>query len=217
MLSTPSYHISHLDNLAGILQSGGLWCDAERIRLGFESRRIAYEHLKERRSRTHVRNRRGKSVAAGGVLADYVPFYFANRSPMLYVIYKGSVPGYIGGQSDVVYLTSTVERIKACNCHCCFTDGHAVENPTDFFEEAELLPSRVDWDVIQDPIWHNRDDDPDRKRRKQAECLIHRSVSWDWFDRIGVIDQRRASLVQEIIAEAKHQPKVVIEPRWYYH
>ena len=43
------------------------------------------------------------------MLADYVPFYFAPRSPMLYAIYKCNVQDYTGSQEEIVYLVSTVE------------------------------------------------------------------------------------------------------------
>lgn len=214
-MPTPIYHITHGRNLARIIQTNGLWCDSERVRQGFECVGIAHERLKLRRARTPVRNRAGQVVAAGGVLADYVPFYFASRSPMLLSIHGGNVEGYTGGQRDVIYLVSSVERVVAGHRPWCFTDGHAVEAMTDFFDQVEHL-DRIDWDMIGVRIWRNTPDDPDRKRRKQAEFLVHGSVPWHWFDCIGVIDQRRAQRVEEIIAEADHQPEVVIEPGWYY-
>ena len=85
-------------NLARIVQTDGLWCDAERVRQGFDCVGIAHERLKERRARTPVRNRAGQTVAAGGVLADYVPFYFANRSPMLYSIHGATSWGMLEGR-----------------------------------------------------------------------------------------------------------------------
>ena len=48
----PIYHITNIDNLARIVQTGGLWCDAERVRQGFACIGIAHENLKARRERT---------------------------------------------------------------------------------------------------------------------------------------------------------------------
>jgi hypothetical protein len=214
-LSTPIYHITNINNLSSIIQTGGLWCDSERIQRRFDCVGIAHENLKARRARTSVRNRAGQSIAAGGVLADYVPFYFASRSPMLYSIHTNNVAGYAGGQVDVIYLVSTVEQVEAGDRPWCFTDGHAVEAMTDIFATTELL-DKIDWGVIGSWSWKNQEDDLDRKRRKQAEFLVHRSFPWEWFHRIGVVDQRRAQRVTEIITEANHQPEVVIERDWYY-
>ncbi len=214
-MPTPIYHITNINNLSGIVQARRLWCDAERVRQGFVCVSIGYDHLKQRRMTTPVRNRAGQPVAAGGFLGDYTPFYFANRSPMLYSISRGNIVGYAGGQADVIYLVSGVERAVAGNRPWCFTDGHAVESMTEFLTSTERL-NTIDWGVVGAPIWYNTPDDPDRKRRKQAEFLIHGSVPWCWFDRIGVIDDQRARRVEEIIAEAEHQPEVVVEPGWYY-
>lgn len=211
-LPTPLYHITNIDNLAGIIRAGGLCCDAERVRRGFSCVGIAYEDLKQRRAKTFVRDQAGR---AGGVLADYVPFYFANRSPMLYAISMGKVEGYAGGQGDVVYLVTTVERAVAGGRPWCLTDGHAIQRVAEFYTDTQRL-DKIDWEVIRDSYWADTRDDPDHKRRKQAEFLVHESVPWNWFHRIGVIDHGRSRRVREIIAEATHQPEVTIDPRWYY-
>lgn len=60
--------------------------------------------------------------------------------------------------------------------------------------------------------------EPDRKRRKQAEFLVHRSVPWNWFDEIGVISQTMARQVRKVLdeTEVEHRPRVAVEPKWYY-
>ena len=67
-------------------------------------------------------------TAAKGTLADYVPFYFAPRSPMLYTIHGGNVAGYTEGQKPVVHLVSSVDAAVALGKPWCFTDGHADED-----------------------------------------------------------------------------------------
>ena len=44
--------------------------------------------------------------------ADYVPFYFGPKSPMLYAIKQGKVEGY-QGQREIVYLVAAAEEIAA--------------------------------------------------------------------------------------------------------
>ena len=175
-MPTPIYHITNINNLLKIIQTGGLWCDADRVQRGIECVGIAHKHLKQRRARTVVQNRSGQVVAAGGMLADYVPFYIANRSPMLYSIHRGNVVGYAGGQADVIYLVSTVEQAEAGNRPWCFTDGHAVEAMTDFYASTEHL-DKIDWDAIRARIWYNTPDDPDREASEAGRILGNRSVS----------------------------------------
>ena len=213
---TPIYHITHVDNLHRVLEEGELVCDAESARRQLCQQSIAYETLKERRARTQVVCNDGGSVAAGGMLADYVPFYFTNRSPMLFVIHKGGVEGYTGGQTNVVYLVSSVEAVAASGRVWCFTDGHAVEEVSEFYDKVADL-ERVDWDVIQSWSWKNTLADLDRKRRKQAEFLVHERFPWELVSQIGVINPTMATRVTTMIGRAAHRPQMAIEPNWYYN
>lgn len=167
MSRTAIYHITHIDNLPSIVADGGLWCDTERRHLLARHVTIAYENLKERRRRKAV------TVGAGGVLADYVPFYFCPRSPMLYAIAKGYVTSYRGSQTELIYLVSSVERVIEGEHRWCFTDGHALEHFSNFYSDYHDL-DKLDWPVIRNRYWQATLDDPDRKRRKQAEFLVHR-------------------------------------------
>jgi hypothetical protein len=49
---------------------------------------IAYEGIQQRRSEIEI------PIPPYGILHDYIPFYFAPRSPMLYAIHKGMILGY---------------------------------------------------------------------------------------------------------------------------
>lgn len=83
--NTLLYHITHVCNLPNIIKSGGLWCDKKRVGKGFDSTNIAHADIKERRLKIPV------PLYSGTTLANYVPFYFCNRSPMLYSIHTGYV------------------------------------------------------------------------------------------------------------------------------
>jgi hypothetical protein len=207
--------MTHFDNLPQILAEGGLVCDAEAARRGLCKQSIAHAELKERRATRAVEKLFFGAVAAGGVLADYVPFYFTTRSPMLYAIKGGFVQHFRGRQSDVIYLVSTAEAVAASDLKWCFTNGHAVEGVTEFYDGLNEL-NQVDWDVIQSWSWKNTLSDLDRKRRKQAEFLVHRRVPWELISQIGVLNRGKADSVAEALAGAAHQPSVTVEPDWYY-
>lgn len=205
----PIYHITHVGNLEGILQTQGLWCDAQRVSQRFACVGIAHQNLKDRRAKTIVR------AVTGETLANFVPFYFANRSPMLYSIDRGFVEGYDGGQESIIYLVSSVEKVIQGDRPWYFTDGHAVEAMTDFFTDVARL-DRVDWAVIDNWSWHDTKEDPDRKRRKQAEFLVHQSFPWTWVESIGVINAKMEQQVAAILVNAQHKPPIEIRPNWYY-
>lgn len=207
-MTTTIYHITHIDNLPGILAQGGLWCDRRRLSMHLATVDIAHDDLKMRRLSTTV------PVAGKGCLGDYVPFYLANRSPMLYSIHTGHVAGYRGGQSNVIYLCSSAERVAQSTTNWCFTDGHAVEAVTGFYDRLDDL-GKLDWDVIQSWSWRNRDADFDRKRRKQAEFLVHDFFPWSLVEQVAVIDRGMAEQVGSRLAGVG-QPPVVIERSWYY-
>lgn len=215
---TPIYHITHIANLPAILREDGLLCDAEAERRALCAQSIAYDTIKERRKRRRVESLNGQAVAAGGVLADYVPFYFSNRSPMLGAIHKGRVSSYQGGQRDVVYLVAHAETVVATMENWCFTNGHAVEAVTDFFSNVQDLP-RVDWEAVGTWRWGGRWllADPDIMRRKQAEFLVHARFPWSLFHSLGVLDAAMAEQARAALTGAAHKPRVTIQPSWYYN
>ncbi|OOF11730.1 hypothetical protein BZG82_03975 [Salinivibrio sp. PR5] len=196
-------HITHIDNLAGILEHACLWSDAKRIELGLINQNIGYSHIKQRRLVRPV------SVAAGGTIGQYVPFNFCPRSVMLFVIHKGHAD-FQGGQDRVLHLISDVDTIRLSNQHCFFTDIHAdldyAEQIDDFDRITELDIQRI----IHEKYWQ------DFKEEKQAEFLAFESVQWGTIHQIGVKTQAIADEVNQLLQVAQHKPEVVVRPEWYY-
>jgi hypothetical protein len=203
------YHITHVRNLESIIRHGALCCDQLIAARNLNPIEIGYRDLKDRRSEWPV------PKGPGGMLSDYVPFYFAPRSPMLFVISKGGVPGYNEGQRSVLHLIASAEQIVARGLPSVFTDGHAYMTFTSFFDDLADL-NRIDWPLMKARIWRDTPDDGDRARRRQAEFLIHQECPWSLVRGIGVYDQTTAELVQQIVGAAEHQPRVVVCPSWYY-
>ena len=158
---TPIYHITHYRNLKAIDQSGFLWCDNLAARRGVDPVGIAHQHIKQRRARRIV------PLAARGTLADYVPFYFAPRSPMLCAIHNGRVHGYTGTQVDIVHLVSTVEIAIDSGAPWCFTDGHAEMAYAEFFDKLGDL-GKIDWEIMRARYWAGNEKS---KWKRQAELL----------------------------------------------
>lgn len=207
---TPIYHITHVANLPGILADGGLWCDRLRATRAAGAVSIAHQHIKNRRARRRV------PVAAGGTLSDYVPFYFAPRSPMLFTISRGNVQGYSEGQQPIVHLVSTAETAVALNKPWTFTDGHAEMMISQFFTDLGQLSEAIDWPVMRSQYWNDTKDDNDRKRRRQAEFLVHEFFPWSAIRWIGVRDNAMQRRVELTLSSIDPKPEIVVEPAWYY-
>ena len=178
---TQIYHITLAENLQNICSAGGVFSHVQMKKQGLNPDSIAHEHIRQRRANRPV------PIAPYGTLGDYIPFYFAPRSPMLYAIRGGRVEGFHGTQKDILYLVSSVDRITAHELPFVFTDGHAAMGISRFFTNPNDL-SQIDWNIMKERYWHDTDQDFDRKRRRQAEFLVRDFMPWNLFDMIGVFD-----------------------------
>ena len=208
---TSIFHITHISNLPKIIDEKGLWSENEKDRRGLSPIIIGYVELKDRRKKVMV------PVGKKGVLSDYVPFYFAPRSPMLYCINTGTVNGYSEGQDPVLHLVSYAEDVRANSLDFVFTEGHPVINYSDFFEDLADL-NEINWAVMKKRYWSNQDED---KRQRQAEFLVYRFFPWSLINSIGVISTKMAGRVErlldkKLIHPPSHRPDVLIKGRWYY-
>ena len=134
---------------------------------------------------------------------------------MLYVINKGQVEGYQGGEEPVVHLVTTIEKVQQASLPFVFTDGHAVMTISSFFEDLDDL-RYIDWDVMRSKYWNDTPQDPDRSRRRQAEFLVHRFVPWELFIGVGAKSPEISELVNGILSDAEHKPPVKEKRNWYY-
>lgn len=202
------YHITDFNNLESILKLGGLLAINEVIEKGVKYENIAHTNIQDRRFTKTV------PLPPFGNLHDYVPFYFAPKSPMLYAIHKGRVDGYEKGQGQIIYLVSRTDKIHDKMLKYVFTDGHAIMGYTDFYKDLGNL-NKIDWEVINSRYWFETEADPDRKRRRQAEFLVHKFVSLNVFLGFGVKNEEMKQKVQELIHKYNYKKPVVIRD-WYY-
>lgn len=200
------YHFTHIDNLQSIVATDALVCDT-RVQGGHTDCTDVGDHEVKARRRTRPVN-----CGPGGVVADYVPFYFAPRSPMLYVINKSRVPQYQGGQDPLVYLVTTVQRVQATDRPIVFTDGNAASTLSEFFDDPAQLANRIDWDLMESRYWNDTLTHPDRMRRRMAEALVHDYVPWSAFTECVTKTSATAVQVRQVV----NSPRVRVEPGWYY-
>lgn len=220
---TPLFHITSIANLERILRAGALLAKSTLVRENVEHCDIAYADLQDRRSRTIIPSGSGRN------LHDYVPFYFAPRSPMLDAIRRGLVSGCNEPQENILHLVVNAETIAAANVPFVFTNGHAIMQPLEVFDSLQDI-DKVDWDIILETptmggyakYWQDKHDNPhrpkwaDRKRRRQAEFLVYQRLSWHLIQGIGTMTQGQAVEVEEILRRFGVATPVIAEPRWYH-
>lgn len=114
-------------------------------------------------------------VGSGGVLNDYVPFYFTPFSIMMLNINTG----YNGitkiANQDIVILVASLHDLRAQNINFVFTDRHAYVEYANFHTDLQHLQD-IDWTILQNRDFSYSPNDPDKKVRYQAEALIYNNL-----------------------------------------
>ena len=197
---TRIYRIIHADNLPSILGAGGI--HAPNSTPPSTAPYMAIHHLSVQAQRAETRVPTG----AQGVVHDYVPFYFNPRSPMLYAIHMGNVPGYSEGQRPIMVLVSSAQAIEAAPLDFVFTDGHSIMVLSRFYDDLGDL-QQIRWNVIWAQYWTRFEDG---SRLRQAEFMVHNFFPWNLVERIGVYDAGIKAQVEAHLSKFPllHQPPV---------
>ena len=146
------FRITHIDNVRWIIHNG-LHCrngkrDPSFVMIGQPG---IIEH----------RNGRRVPVEPGGMLSDYIPFYFTPFSPMAYNIKTGV--GVTAVESrDIVILVASLRRLtKHPEVRFLYTDRHAVLRLAAFRESLDDLDC-IDWPRLQNRDFKRDNNDPEK-------------------------------------------------------
>jgi ssDNA thymidine ADP-ribosyltransferase, DarT len=153
-------------------------------------------------------------IEPGGVLNDYVPFYFHYKMPMLWHIYNGWVKDYAGTQNDIIYLVSTAEKIVDLQLPFLFTDRHGYLAHKKIFNSLDDL-DKLSFNVIRDDTWLKEYTEL-KKELKQAEFLVHQHVPVNAILGIIACNENVATFVQNEVAKLGLTLQVVVKPDYYY-
>lgn len=209
---TPVLHFTPVEHLPTLIERG-LLSDTAAQSEGVLTTEIGNPGIKDQR------RQRAVSVAPGGAVADYVPFYFAPRSPMMFAISRGNVPSYTGGTARLIYLVSTLERLHELGHRPVITDRNAALAYTEFraFHPSDLVDDDfVDWPLMGQQYWNNTSDEPQRVERRMAECLAPARVAWEAVLSIGTQSEIVAEEVRSILNAAGSAVPVHVRAAWYF-
>ncbi len=203
------YHITHVDNLARIIASGGLLADSEVIARDGPAKQIGMPHIKTRRLSIEC--------LEGLMVGACVPFYLCPRSVMLFILHCQNHPelSYTGGQGPIVHLEADLRKTIAWaennGSRWALSLSNAAAEYSEFRSSLSDLKD-LSWSAIAARNWR----EPTVKEGKQAEFLVEKSFSWSLIERIGVHSQRTLERATHALANAAHRPALEIRPEWYY-
>lgn len=218
---TRLFHITAIANLPAILAAGALLSKNGGAAAGIDYQNIAHTGAQGARAVRAAPN------PPGGVVHDYVPFYFAPRSPMLYALNGGRVAGCPWRQADIVHFETTVENVTAAGRPFVFYDRNATLAFSTAYTDPAHLDSAIAWDLLTEApqldgfciYWQSRATVAryaDRMERRQAEFLVRNDAPLNCMTRLGVIDVARQAQVQAMGAHAGVPLAVDIMPSWYF-
>jgi len=115
---------------------------------------------------------------------------------------------------DIIYLVFKLDEIIEL-VEYVFTDGHGYASMSNWFEDIDSLDF-LDNEYIKRLRWENTDEDPDRKRRKQAEFWIKQPLSIDLITGIATFNEVCNERLSELVNKYQRNITVKTKPNFYY-
>ena len=200
------WRIVHRDNLPWILDNG-LHCGNSNVR-STTWVSIGNEDLIGRRAVHAV------PAAPGGMLDDYVPFYFTPFSVMLRNIHTGWGVKQRANE-EILILVSSLRHVHAKALSFVFTDSHAYCEWATFYTNLADL-DKIDWPLLQRRDFKRDPEDPAKLERYQAEALIHRHVPVDGLIGIVCYTEPLKAWIEQNMADRGLKLPVHARKGWYF-
>lgn len=209
------YRILHIENIPHILSNGITNKNSSNANTNFIG--IGDISLINNRNTKQVNVDNGNTfnTIETITLGDFIPFYFGIKMPMLYVIqHGGNFVEKANKPEDIVYIVCSVQSIIDADLSYYFSDGHATDFFTTFYNRDEIsqLPQIVDWKAIKTPYWGGQEN-LDTKRKKQAEFLVQDNIPSNFIIGYGCFNDKAK---QKLIALGANEQLVKVIPNAYY-
>jgi hypothetical protein len=214
------FHITAIANLPAILSARALVSKNTGNTVGIDYQSIAHSGAQGARAAKLLPD------PPGGTVHDYVPFYFAPRSPMLMAIEGGRVAGCNLRQADIVHFETTVELVTQDGRPFVFFDRNATLAISKPYTDLRHM-TVVAWDLLTEApqldgyckYWKSRldvDRYVDRMEKRQAEFLVKDAVRIECFTRLGVENGTKANEVSALVAQHGVNLPVQVMRDWYF-
>lgn len=205
------WHLTHVSNLEQIVASGALLSFKESD----PSVRIALTTIQQRRSSVIITVPSGPSgYPRGKSLHDHVPFYFAARSPMQFLIAKGHTD-YKGGNKDLILIGVRIGSIIERDYTWCFSDRNATIAGAQFRSHLDAIPEFLSLDILGRKYW-NDSLEINASERRQAEFLVLDHVKVSDFNMIVTQNPHTLATVRQTLLTHGYQVQADCYPGFYF-
>lgn len=198
------FRMVHYQNVPYILEHG--MCCREHPKADPNYINIGHRQLISDRHQFEI------PIPGAGFLGEYVPFYFAGHTPMLFLIMNGLQGVERRKQEDIVFVKTSFERIQSLKLDYLFTDKNAKIKVASFYQSEEDF-EQLRWDVIKDRVWRNTESDLSRKDCKQAEFLVKNHVPAEAIEALIVKTTRRKEELGELIVASKVEIPIFVDTK----
>lgn len=182
----------------------GLLSNAEQDRRGLKHHSIAIDAIQRTRSQMEV------TCGPGGVVHDYVPFYFCKRSPMLLSV----VNARNVDQNFLVHLALPISVLQQPTAVFADASANRMTEPPTFHADPENL-TQLNWNEIDSLKWSSPDERS--KQQKMAEMLVHEHVPWSDIASIIVWNKVVADWIREECEKRDLTPPTIdFDTKHYY-
>jgi hypothetical protein len=207
--------MTHISNIPHVLQYGVVHRNSVNANSNYVA--IGDATLINTRNSKHIIINNGNmfNVAGKIILGDFIPFYFGVRMPMLYVVqYGGNFVAQATPPENIIYLTCLLSDIIQSGYLYYFSDGHATDSLTSFYDNTQIanLPNIIDWVAIKSQYWGG-EGHLDLKRKKQAEFLIGNDIAPNYLFDFGCYN---AAAKEQLLEMGIPDRQIKIVPNAYY-
>ncbi len=197
------FRMTHIQNVPHILEYGITHSKSLNANNSYQS--IGDNSL--------ISNRDSFEMPNGQTLGEYVPFYFGPRMPMLYVVQHGfnGVPAVT--PENIIYCVSSVAKIIEQKLDFVFTDGHAIDSFSSFYNQSDIteIENIIDKKAISCRYWKD-EKDLDLKRRKEAEFLVSNDIPREALIGFYTYNEKAGNKMIEFGIKEK----IIVKPAYYF-
>jgi hypothetical protein len=199
----------------------------------------SYQEIVDRRGTSEF------SMPCGGVVNDYVPFYFSPITAFSFTIYKGNVAlrspdgTYLGvaQQSDRAFLVAKADKLIGSGLPCYFSNIalNTLSSEIKLGSSEDAIEDIVKWSLFDESpkvahipeigyegvcsYFHNRDtpvEHQNRRKERMAEFLVRQSVPMDLIECIVVHNTDIEAAVKEMVESSRYDIPVYVKPGCFF-
>lgn len=198
-----AFRITHIDNMPYILKHGFVLPSSPL-------RSDSYINIGD----SLVIEARKNKLVNNSSIYECIPFYFGPRTPMLYVIQNGHNGVTRVEPENIIYCVVRLNDIIISNIDCIFSDGHILNFLSSLYDKNQLsnINNIINATDVYAKYWKS-DDDPDLKRRKEAELLAKSDIPSDMIAGFVVYNDNAKNILIDMGVPSN---KIFINPNYYF-